>query len=81
MTKKKEYDPKVPLFLIATAIAGGVKKRGGKLFRISVVRTAEHQYQIKYKCRARDANHRCASVILSPSPLDQPSPDEVREHD
>jgi len=54
MTRKKEYDPEVPLFLIATAIAGGVKQRGGKLFRISVVRTAAHQYLIKYKCRARN---------------------------
>jgi hypothetical protein len=54
MTKKKEYDPEVPLFLIATAIAGGVKQRGGKLFRISVVRTAAHQYLIKYTCRAKE---------------------------
>jgi hypothetical protein len=54
MTRKKEYDPEVPLFLIAAAIAGGVKQRGGKLFRISVVRTAAHQYLIKYKCRANE---------------------------
>ena len=81
MTKKKVYDANVPLFLIATAIAGGVKERGGKLFRISVVRTAEHQYLIKYKCRARDANHGCASIIHSPYTLDHPSMDEVGDHD
>jgi hypothetical protein len=54
MTRKKVYDPAVPLFLIAAAIAGGVKRRGGKLFRISVVRTDDHQYRIKYKCRVKE---------------------------
>ena len=80
MTKKKEYDPKVPLFLVATAIAVVVKKRGGKLFRVSVVRTAEHQYQIKYKCRAMDASHTLASVNLSPTTMEHPSKDEVMVH-
>ncbi len=79
MTKKKECDVKVPLFLIATAIASGVKKRGGKLFRISVVRTAEHQYQIKYTCHAVDANPARAPVNLSHSTLKHPSPNEVKE--
>lgn len=53
MTKPKVYDPEVPLFLIATAVAEGVRKRGGKLFRISVVRTHSHAYRIKYKCRLK----------------------------
>jgi hypothetical protein len=53
MTKPKVYDPEVPLFLIATAVAEGVRKRGGKLFRISVVRTHSHAYRIKYKCRVK----------------------------
>ena len=66
MTRRKVYDPEVPLFMIASAIADGVKKRGGKLFRISVVRIAKHQYRIKYKCRARDA--RSAGGPADPAP-------------
>jgi hypothetical protein len=58
MTGRKVFDPDVPLFLIASAIAHGVKQRGGKLYRISVARTAEHQYRIRFKCRARDARER-----------------------
>jgi hypothetical protein len=57
MTKRREYDMPVPLFLIGAAITRGVKLRGGKLFRISVVRTHSHHYLIKYKCRARDAEN------------------------
>jgi len=80
MTRRKVYDPDVPLFMIASAIANGVKKRGGKLFRISVVRIAEHQYRIKYKCRARDARS-----IRPPFPLESPMPgqalpDEAEDH-
>ncbi len=81
MTKKKVYDLNVPLFLIATAIARGVKKQGGRLFRISVVRTEGHQYLIKYKCRARDTNHSGASAILSQPAIQDPSPDDVGDHD
>ncbi|MFA6225959.1 MAG: hypothetical protein WC620_07260 [Methanoregula sp.] len=55
MTKPKVYDPEVPLFLIATAVADGVRKRGGKLFRISIVRTHSHAYRIKFKCRVKEA--------------------------
>ena len=47
MTRPKVYDPVVPLFLIATAVADGVRKRGGKLYRISVVREHSHAYRIK----------------------------------
>jgi len=53
MTRSKRYDPVVPLFLIATAVADGIRKRGGKLYRISVVRTHSHAYRIKYKCRVK----------------------------
>jgi hypothetical protein len=81
MTKKMECDPKVPLFLVATAIAGVVKKRGGKLVRISVVRTAGNQYLIKYRCRAMDASHTRASASLSPSTPGHPLRDEVGDHD
>lgn len=81
MTKKMEYDPKVPLFLVATAIAGVVKKRGGKLVRISVVRTAKHQYLIRYRCRAMDASHTRASITLFPYTPEHPIPDEVGDHD
>jgi hypothetical protein len=80
MTKKKEYDLEVPLFLIATAIAGGVKQRGGKLFRISVVRTAAHQYQIKYTCRARDARSTRALLNLPLLVPELRSPDEAGDH-
>ena len=58
MTRRKVYDPVVPLFLTGATISEGVKRRGGKLFRISVVRTTSHQYLIKYTCRAKDANNR-----------------------
>ena len=57
MTKRRQYDTPVPLYLIGMAITHGVKLRGGKLFRISVVRTHSHHYLIKYKCRARDAEN------------------------
>ena len=53
MTRPKVYDPEVPVFLIATAVAEGVRKHGGKLFRISVARTHSHAYRIKYKCRVK----------------------------
>ncbi|PKL70660.1 MAG: hypothetical protein CVV30_04745 [Methanomicrobiales archaeon HGW-Methanomicrobiales-1] len=53
MTRAQRNDPIVPLFLIATAVADGVRKRGGKLYRISVVRTHSHAYRIKYKCRMK----------------------------
>ncbi len=53
MTRKNRSDPVVPLFLIATAVADGIRKRGGKLYRISVVRTHSHAYRIKYKCRMK----------------------------
>jgi hypothetical protein len=79
MTKKKKYDPEVPLFLIATAIARGVKQRGGKLFRISVVRTAAHQYLIKYICRARNARSTRGSLLLPPVP-EILTPDEAEDH-
>lgn len=80
MTRRKQYDPEVPLFLIATAIAHGVKQRGGKLFRISVVRTCSHQYLIKYKCRARDARHSRASFNPPPSALGLSRPDGAGDH-
>ena len=80
MTRRKQYDPEVPLFMIAAAIASGVKKRGGKLFRISVVRTYSHQYLIKYKCRAKDARRTRASFNLPPSALELPIPDEAGDH-
>ena len=80
MTKKKECDVKVPLFLIATAIARGVVKRGGKRYRVPVVRTAEHQYQIKYTCHAVHANHTRAPLNLSSFTLEHPSKDNVEDH-
>lgn len=55
MTKPNHYDPIVPLFLIPTVVAEGIRKRGGKLYRISVVRTHSHAYRIKYKCRVKEA--------------------------
>ncbi|PKL65496.1 MAG: hypothetical protein CVV32_03285 [Methanomicrobiales archaeon HGW-Methanomicrobiales-3] len=80
MTRRKVYDPDVPLFMIASAIANGVKKRGGKLFRISVVRIAEHQYRIKYTCRARDARS-TRPDFPGESPLPgQALPDEAEDH-
>ena len=80
MTKKNGYHPEVPLFLIPTAIASGVKKRGGKLFRIPVVRAAVHQYLIKYTCRARDANPARVSFNLPIPALEFVAPDEAGNH-
>ncbi len=60
VTKYKHSDTAVPLFLIATAVAEGIRKRGGKLYRISVVRTHSHAYRIRYKCRVKEA---CAPRI------------------
>jgi hypothetical protein len=56
VTARKIYETQVPLFLIPVAIANGVRQRGAKLFRISVVRTSAHQYRIQYKCRAKDTS-------------------------
>ena len=55
MTKPKEYDLVVPLHLIPVTIAQRIRERGGKLYRISVVRTHEHHYTVKCKCRAKIA--------------------------
>ena len=80
MTRRKVYDPEVPLFLIASAIAGGVKQRGGKLFRISVVRIAGHRYRIKYKCRARDARSARGPADPAVAQDGHPLPDEENGH-
>lgn len=80
MTRRKVYNPDVPLFMIASAIAHGVKERGGKLFRISVVRIAEHQYRIKYKCRVKDARSTRPPFPFE-SPRPEPTfPDEAEDH-
>jgi hypothetical protein len=55
MTKPKEYDLVVPLHLIPVTIAQRIRERGGNLYRISVVRTHQHHYTIKCKCRAKIA--------------------------
>ena len=84
MTRRKVYDPVVPLFLIGATIAEGVKRRGGKLFRISVVRTPNHQYQIKYTCRAKDANNKaewCTQPIASEPDVPYETTPEDREND
>ncbi|MFA4877495.1 MAG: hypothetical protein WC586_08780 [Methanoregula sp.] len=39
-------------------MAEGVKQRGAKLFRISVIRTLVHQYRIRYWCRVRTCQER-----------------------
>lgn len=83
MTRRRHYDTPVPLYLIGMAITHGVKLRGGKLFRISVVRTHSHHYLIKYKCRARDANTRTIDTtefrVADPEPV--PGPDGEMEDD
>jgi hypothetical protein len=55
MTKPREYDLVVPLHLIPVTIAQRIRERGGNLYRISVVRTHQHHYTIKCKCRAKIA--------------------------
>ena len=80
MTKKKEYYPEVPLFVIATAITGRVKKPGCRLLRIPVVRTAAHQYLIRYKCRARDVRYTRAYFSLPVPALEFAAPDEEGNH-
>jgi hypothetical protein len=63
MTKPKEYDLVVPLHLIPVTIAQRIRERGGNLYRISVVRTHQHHYTIKCKCRAK----------IAMEPLEDPS--------
>lgn len=53
MNPRAGCEDRVPLFLIARAVAEGVQVRGAKLYRISVVRTQGHQYRIKFKCRVK----------------------------
>jgi hypothetical protein len=55
MTRPVNYDLMVPLHLIPVTIAQRIRERGGNLYRISIVRTHEHQYTVKCKCRARIA--------------------------
>jgi hypothetical protein len=55
MTKPGKYDCMVPLHLIPVTIAQRIRQRGGNLYRISVVRTHEHCYTIKCKCRVKIA--------------------------
>jgi len=55
MTKPKEYDLMIPLHLIPVTIAQRIRERGGNLYRISVVRTHQHHYTVKCKCRAKIA--------------------------
>ena len=55
MTQPKEYDLVVPLHLIPVTIAQRIRERGGNLYRISIIRTHQHQYTIKCKCRAKIA--------------------------
>ena len=55
MTRPKEYDRVVPLHLIPVTIAQRIRERGGNLYRISIVRTHQHHYTVKCKCRAKIA--------------------------
>jgi hypothetical protein len=55
MTRPKEYDLVVPLHLIPVTIAQRIRERGGNLYRISIVRTHQHHYTIKCKCRVKIA--------------------------
>ena len=83
MSRRRKYDVPVPLFLIGAAITKGVKLRGGKLFRISVVRTHSHQYLIKYKCRAKDtetARNIDAAEHLALHPEQPPGPEGSGEN-
>ena len=64
VTQPKGHDPEVPLFLIANAVAEGIRRRGGKLYRISVVRTHSHRYRIRYKCRVKAACTGKARAVL-----------------
>ncbi len=58
MTRPVPCERNVPLFLIARAVADGVKQRGARLYRISIVRIREHQYRIRYTCRNRPLRER-----------------------
>lgn len=78
MTRPKEYDLMVPLHLIPITIAQRIRERGGNLYRISIVRTHQHHYTIKCKCRAKIAMEPLEhlperSVIPGQEPLSGPS--------
>jgi hypothetical protein len=73
MTKPREYDLVVPLHLIPVTIAQRIRERGGKLYRISVVRTHQHHYTVKCKCRAKIAMEPLEQPVDHPAnPLQEP---------
>ncbi|MCX6683595.1 MAG: hypothetical protein NTZ37_02545 [Methanoregula sp.] len=73
MTKPREYDLVVPLHLIPVTIAQRIQERGGKLYRISVVRTHQHHYTVKCKCRAKIAMEPLEQPVDHPvNPLQEP---------
>jgi len=41
----------IPLYLIPQAITGLIREQGGKVYRISVVRTHYHHYNISVRTR------------------------------
>ena len=75
MTRPKEYDRVVPLHLIPVTIAQRIRERGGNLYRISIVRTHQHHYTIKCKCRAKIAMEPLEHYPDSPrNPGPEPKP-------
>jgi len=75
MTRPKEYDLVVPLHLIPVTIAQRIRERGGNLYRISIVRTHQHHYTIKCKCRAKIAMEPLEHYPDSPrNPGPEPKP-------
>jgi hypothetical protein len=44
-------EAKVPLYLIPCVINGMIRERGGKVYRISVVRICYHHYNISVRTR------------------------------
>ena len=45
----------IPLYLLPAALQRGVREKGGKMYRVVIVRTHWHHYTIKIRCSTRKA--------------------------
>ena len=56
----------IPLYLIPQAVTRLIRERGGKVYRISVVRTHYHHYNISVRTRSLPNELR---LIHEPTPI------------
>jgi len=63
----------IPLYLIPRVINGMIRERGGKIYRISVVRTHYHHYNISV--RTRRLPRELLVRVKIPMPVPEPAGD------